>query len=109
MQNWIDEAKNKVISISNEIRSKFTTSKLRMSFVGYRDINDVKRFEQFAFTSDIDDLQKFIVTLKAKTADSRADYPEDVFGAFDHVTDLTWESQIRVLIHIADAPCHGNR
>jgi Alpha-kinase family len=40
------------------------------------------------------------------------DFPEDVHGGLQQATQLAWDSNnagTKVLIHIADAPCHGTR
>ena len=37
------------------------------------------------------------------------DGPEDVAGAFNKSLGLSWKSSTRVIIHIADAPCHGSK
>lgn len=106
MWKWIKEAKEKVIEISNEIKKQYPTSKLRMSFIGYRDFVDQVMFEKFIFSEDIPAMQQFISNVKA---DGGGDPPENVFGAFSEATSLRWEANTRVLIHIADAACHGKR
>ena len=35
--------------------------------------------------------------------------PEDVIGALDETTKLSWSSINRVIFHIADAPAHGKK
>jgi hypothetical protein len=35
------------------------------------------------------------------------DGPEDVAGGLNAVLDLSWIASTRLVIHIADAPCHG--
>lgn len=107
MGSWIAEAKDKVIKIAQNIKDTYDTSQLRMSFLGYRDVRDSKRFEIYKFTSEIEELQSFIGTVRATGG---GDAPEDIFGAFNEIIhSLKWESQTRVIIHIADAPCHGSK
>lgn len=38
-----------------------------------------------------------------------ADTPEDIAGAFNRVHEFEWRSRTKLIIHIADAPCHGKR
>jgi hypothetical protein len=105
MGSWIAEAKAKVIGISQTITTNFADSQLRMAFVGYRDVKDTKRFEVIEFTTNASSLQTRISGISASGG---GDAPEDIFGALQQVLSLDWQSSSRVLIHIADAPCHGH-
>merc|ERR1712137_360049 len=42
------------------------------------------------------------------SAGGGGDAPEDVVGGLRHVVDRDWVASTRVVIHIADAPCHGS-
>jgi hypothetical protein len=56
-------------------------------------------------TNDISSLQAQISTVSAC---GRADGPEDVVGAYKLALDnMNWRSGHRLIIHMADAPAHG--
>ena len=78
-----------------------------MSFLGYRDIKDKKRFEIKDFTDDFDSLENFISGINAEGGD---DVPEDIAGALNQALNLSWrKNSAKFCILIADAPCHGKK
>jgi hypothetical protein len=42
-------------------------------------------------------------------ASGGGDAPEDIAGAFDKIAEMEWKSRTKLIIHIADAPCHGSQ
>src|SRR5689334_5705781 len=106
MATWIKAAKDQIVAIGTSILDKFGSLSLRMSFVGYRDLDDSKRFEIHPFTQDFQSIQKMLEKVKAEGGD---DTPEDVHGALEVACGLPWSGGTQVLIHVADAPCHGTR
>ena len=54
--------------------SQNSSLRCRVSFVGFRDIKDTRRFEVMPFTEDIDELRTFVGGVKAEGGD---DIPED--------------------------------
>ena len=76
--------KEKVVEIVNLINSIYGNSiRLRLSFVGYRDIQDTPRFSIQPFTTDPVELKDFIA--KNATASGGGDFPEDVAGGLEKV------------------------
>ena len=75
MMSWINRSKDTLKEILQNIREQYKGLKIRVSFVGYRDINDYNRFDVFAFSEDIDACVKFI---SKENASGGADAPEDV-------------------------------
>jgi len=107
MQPYIEEVKDKIHAVVTALKRTSRKLDLRLSFVGYRDFGDGKdRVRTLPFTRNVDDFTAFARKEKAKGGD---DAPEDVFGGLDAVLGLEWEADTRVLIHIADCPCHGSR
>ena len=45
--------------------------------------------------------------IAAAVASGGGDFPEDVSGGLQKCTDLSWASRTRIIVHIADAPAHG--
>lgn len=63
MSSWIAKAKKTIIEIiDNAIKEceEDGNLKCRVSFVGYRDISDDRRFEVKPFTDNIEEVKKFI-------------------------------------------------
>ena len=90
-----------------EIKDTYSNFDLRVAFIGYRDFCDKdNRLTKLPFTKNVDDFVKFV---GKQSATGGGDPPEDVFGGLDAVLGLDWEADTRVLIHIADFPCHGER
>lgn len=105
MGSYIEMSKNKIKDIIDEVKKAYPDSEIRLSIVGYRDFCDSKRFEILPFTPKIETAKTFLTKLRA---DGGGDTPEDVNGAFQKALfDLKWESSVRLLTHVADAPCHG--
>ena len=109
MASWIEKAKQTlhdiVNSIVEECKEDGGNLKVRVCFVGYRDIKDRKRFAVKEFTEDIDSVKQFI---NGTHAEGGADEPEDLQGGLKLalLQDWTEEASKRVFI-ICDAPCHG--
>ena len=77
---------------------------VRMAFVGYRDIGDQGQYVTVDFTEDA---EAVVDVIRRQHASGGGDAPEDVAGALEQVTRLSWQSDNRLLFHIADAPPHG--
>lgn len=110
MQSWINKAKetlNEIIDKVVEECKEEGNLKVRVSFVGYRDIKEKERFRVMPFTEDINAIKEFI---NNTNADGGADAPEDVQGGLKLalLQDWTEEASKRVFL-ICDAPCHGSQ
>eukprot|EP01127_Copromyxa_protea_P014418 TRINITY_DN4008_c0_g1_i2.p1 TRINITY_DN4008_c0_g1~~TRINITY_DN4008_c0_g1_i2.p1 ORF type:complete len:543 (-),score=111.67 TRINITY_DN4008_c0_g1_i2:121-1749(-) len=108
MGSWIQITKQKIEEIAKfctEIHDGSQTC-VRFSFIGYRDHSDSERIVKLnqGFTESLSDLQDFLAPIRAFGG---GDTPEDVAGAFKEVVSLPWVSTTRLVIHLADAPCHG--
>jgi 60 kDa SS-A/Ro ribonucleoprotein len=108
MGAWIEEAKAKLLAITAKLREWFShDGELRVGFVGYRDINDTGQQVVCALTEDFAKVQAVI---EVQDASGGGDTPEDVAGAFAECLKLSWrEGAAKLMVHIADAPCHGTR
>jgi len=108
MQSWIDKAKetlNEIIDKVIEECKEEGNLKVRVCFIGYRDIKEAERFRVLEFTENIDQVREFI---KQSHAIGGGDAPEDVQGGLKLalLQDWTEEATRRVFL-ICDAPCHG--
>ena len=106
MRPYIHEAKSKIRSFVSSIDEVYPDIQLRIAFVGYRDYSDKTRLVVLAFTSKIDAFENIVAQQEAKGG---GDGPEDITGALKVASELKWESALRVMFHIGDAPCHGRQ
>ena len=107
MDSVINDVKNTIHKIVDRVKKRFRDFNLRCAFVGYRDIEDgVNRITALPFTEDIDSFKSFVSGVEATGG---ADQCEDVFGGLEEAVGLDWTKMTRVLFHVADAPCHGER
>jgi len=99
-----------------KLKVKFpdTTFKIRLGLFAYRDIDDGSNQFRLAtqpFTEDIDVLLSDVHQLTSH-ASGGGDISEDHLGAIHFLTELDrpgcWESSIKVLLLLTDAPCHGH-
>ena len=107
MDPWILAVKNELKNIISYIIENNQFVKIKMSFLGYRDIKDDKRFEIKDFTDDFESLENFISEIEATGG---GDIPEDIAGALDQALKLSWrKNSAKFCVLIADAPCHGKK
>jgi hypothetical protein len=60
MSSWIQRSKDTLAGIIQNVKNDYAGLKVRVSFVGYRDIQDRPRFEILEFSEDLDACTKFI-------------------------------------------------
>lgn len=106
MQPWIDATKGRVNEIIKEAQRHHSQCTFRIAIVVYRDFDmKQKSIEIQPFTEDPKLIEDFLRTVIAVGG---GDGPEDVNGGLQQVlSHLKWQSSTRVLVHFADAPCHG--
>ena len=106
---WLDEAKKSIKNIIEEITDNNPGSKIRISFIGYRDfleINEERKYNSKEFTENIDEINNFISKLNCSGG---GDVPEDIVGALNLAFNMKWESNAKYAILVCDAPCHGRK
>ena len=110
MGMWLQEAKTNITNIITEITENNPCSKIRIGFVGYRDITDetkpVGQYVSLDFTENVEQVKAFISEISSYGG---GDEPEDIAGAFNLVLNMKWESNARYAVLVCDAPCHGNQ
>ncbi|KAI3635184.1 hypothetical protein MIR68_006750 [Amoeboaphelidium protococcarum] len=108
MQPWIDGVKDNILELSTRITEHYPKANFRMAFVRYTDFDmGSNNISVPDFTCYDDEFRRFVSTIKAQGG---ADGPEDVFGGLNVGLDkLSWDKfSTKVLVHYADAPCHGS-
>ena len=105
MQSFIDDAKQSIRSVVNQVRKTNPGLTLRIGIIVYRDVNDRDRFECLPFSTEMEVFESFLGKIRAVGGD---DAPEDLAGGVQRANySLVWTSPTRVAFIIADAPCHG--
>ena len=105
MSSWIVRSKDTLKEIIDSVKSQNPALKVRVAFVGYRDIRETHRFSIQEFSEDIELVKKFISSTQAEGG---ADMPEDVQGGFNKALNLKWmDHSIKQAFMICDAPGHG--
>lgn len=105
MSAYILMSCNKIKDIIKQVNEIYPKSEIRIGIVAYRDHGDRGQHEVFHFLPSADKAKQFLDKLQASGG---GDTPEDINGAFQQVIKkMDWQSPVRILIHIADAPCHG--
>jgi hypothetical protein len=110
MQMCINLIKDTVANMAAGIKEQYPECKLRVAFAPYRDYEDTVKDDDEAcdFTSSFTGPDSaFVRALSKIRASGGGDDAEDVFTGIARVAGLSWNSVNRILIHIADAPCHG--
>ena len=95
MGRWIDAARDTVLQAVDDIRRGQQPSRLRLAFVGYRDIGEPARFVIHNFTNDIEKVQQLIRDTMGNDA------AEDVAGALAHVSELNWGAESKLIVFCA--------
>lgn len=106
METWIQAAKDQITTITNDaLRENDDNTTIRIGFVGYRDYGDLDRF----IVEDFQDAETILRRIRNVHADGGDDVAEDVAGGISKLRSLDWEdADVKLIVHIADAPAHGN-
>jgi hypothetical protein len=107
MSSYIGAATGQVRAIVQEIKATFLNeSDVRIAIVGYKDHCNSPNIEFLDFTTSVDQVHNFLNQLRATGG---GDIPEDVLGGLRQAVNASWKQQTRCIIHIADAPPHGQK
>lgn len=108
MGPYITAVKASVSAIVRKTASRYNGAELRLAFVRYTDYDQgSNRFSTFAFSKDGNAFEAFVGSL---AAGGGGDECEDIFGGLNvALNNLEWGSEqtTNILVHIADASCHG--
>jgi len=98
MRPWGDDVKTQML--------KLIEPDMLVAFVGYRDYGDRNRYIEYPFQTPIE----FVKLLNTIRFEGGLDTAEDVAGGLVCVDTLKWDdAEFKEIIHIADAPAHGNK
>ena len=105
MTNYLEEAKNSILSIINGIIEKFPGIDINLGFIGYRDYYE--DFIDIDFTQDYSYLKRIINNVYS--SGGGWDGPEDVALALEMALNKTWKSNARFAVFVGDNPGHGSQ
>ena len=109
MQDLLDETRNSIKYILDKIKRDSPGIDVRFAYEGYRDFEDLKEGEKY-YTIDFEtDMEVFKKKLDEIIAKGGGDDAEDVAGGLNSGLNMSWRSNARYAILIADAPGHGNK
>lgn len=105
MTEWIDMSKKKLLDILDSVKQDNPTYDIEVAYISYRDIEDGNdRIHVYNFTKN----HPFIVEkINESVAKGGGDEAEDVAIAYHKANRLNWNADVRIVVHIADAPAHG--
>lgn len=104
MRPWIVAAKERLVESLRSIKQSYPEYSIDVAFIGYRDYTDYEKMILVDFTEDHKIVKNRISTIQAKGGDDEA---EDVAGAYRLAASLNWYANVRLMVHICDAPAHG--
>jgi hypothetical protein len=109
MAGHMTATKNEIQTLVNSLPTVYPDIPIRLAFVGYRDHCDGSQRISIAPFGKVGEVGQFKTKLAGEPATGGGDGPEDVMGGLEEILKLEWRSATKMLIHIADAPCHGSR
>jgi len=104
MGSYIAMCQQKVGEIVDIVTNDNPQTTIKIAFVAYWDHTDKEKVRVYPFTTDVSLLKKNISLVKANGG---GDIPEDICGGLKAAVGLDWKTRRRLMIIIADAPCHG--
>ncbi|KAF2075601.1 hypothetical protein CYY_003106 [Polysphondylium violaceum] len=107
MGSYINQVKNDITKLQENLKVKHSNLDMMFGFIRYTDFDmGSKNHSVFQFSRSTGEFVNFVSKI---TAMGGGDGPEDVFGGMNLMKSMNWRPEsTRVVIHIADAPCHGS-
>ena len=109
MGGFLSEAKRSIRKITEEINDNNPGSKIRLSFIGYRDYDTEEEQRNYEIINFTEDIENFITRIRKFECYGGGDQPEDVAGALNEALKMDWKSNAKYVVLVCDAPCHGSQ
>ena len=109
MGGFLSEAKRNIKKITEEISDQNPGSKIRLSFIGYRDFDTKEEERNYEIINFTENIENIISTIKKYECYGGGDQPEDVAGALYQALKMDWKSSAKYVVLVCDAPCHGKK
>ena len=98
MGRYIQDVKEHISEMAEDIVDEFRNCTVRVGFVGYRDFTEGdKRLEILDMTNKTSEFVDFVDKIRAYAG---GDVPEDVLGGLNQALDLSWKAKNRIIFHI---------
>ena len=108
MESYLAAARDQCINISNQLKKELPQFNFNFGAVFYRDPIDCPGEKNHTYSLK-EDVEKLKEELASESANGGGDGPEDWVGAYEMACDnIIWRNGTRLIIHVADAPAHGN-
>ena len=108
MDPYLKKVKENIINIINGIISKCPGIDINLVFIGYRDFYE--NHYKIDFTKDHNYIKKYINSINAEGGGSAYFYPdEDVAFALELALKMSWTTNEKLAVFIADAPGHKEK
>ena len=109
MADLLQETRDSIKYIVDKIKKDSPGIDIRFAYEGYRDFADLKEGEKYYTIDFMTDYEGFKEQLDQIEAKGGGDDAEDVAGGLDAGLNMSWRSNARYAILIADAPAHGSK
>ena len=109
MGGFLSEAKRSIKKITEEISDHNPGSKIRLSFIGYRDFETKEEQRKYEIINFTENIENIISTIKEYICYGGGDQPEDIAGALYQALKMDWKSSAKYVVLVCDAPCHGSK
>jgi hypothetical protein len=104
MEPWIEQAKTRITEITDNVSMDSPNARCTVGFVGYRDYGDREQAIVVPFQHPEDAMER----IQGVYADGGDDIAEDVAHGLQNALNMDWSgADVRMIVHIADAPAHG--
>ncbi|KYQ89471.1 protein serine/threonine kinase [Tieghemostelium lacteum] len=107
MGPYINQVKKDITRLQENLKIKHSNLDMMFGFIRYTDFDmGSNNHSVLQFTRSTEEFVNFASKISAMGG---GDDPEDVFGGMNLMKSMNWRTDsTRVVIHIADAPCHGS-
>ena len=108
MKSYIETAKSKIQTITNNIKAYLDThcgrsSNLQVGFVTYKVRGNTGHLNSIAFTDNLDDLQAYVDGQQSSGGRGNEDKEDGILEALK----FNWSGTIKFMVLIGDKPDHG--
>ena len=109
MDLYLNQAKNGILDMIEEIQKKCAGIEIDLGFIGYRDFTDLDFGDEYInleLTTNYEEIKQNIIKLNASGG---GDIAEDLCGALEFAKNKKWMGKSRFAILVTDSPCHGKK
>jgi len=107
MHAKIQLVKDKCAAMFQNVKGEFPMVRIKAGVVAYRDFDcGEDHTEVLGFTGNLENFKSFLASVSARGG---GDTAEDVFTGIEKAGGMEWKDGTNIVLHIADAPCHGKQ